>query len=118
MKPVPKDSANKKRPVGIDAFTLVELIVVITILAVLATVGFLALSGYTKDASESAVKANLKTLAQAISSESAKHGDSPRRYVVHSGAVALSGATFSGTALIPGAFGIAGTNYSAGTADF
>ncbi len=102
----------------ISAFTLVELIVVITILAVLATVGFLSLQGYTKDASKSAVKANLKTLAQAVSSESAKNGDSPRRYIIHSGALVLSGATFSGTTLIPGPFTTPGTNYSAGTADF
>ncbi|MGB2110634.1 MAG: type IV pilin protein [Patescibacteria group bacterium] len=32
------------------AFTLVELIVVITILAVLATIGFISMSGYTQSA--------------------------------------------------------------------
>ena len=49
-----------------SAFTLVELIVVITILAVLATVGFLALQGYTKDAKDSAAKANVRTVSSAV----------------------------------------------------
>lgn len=52
-------------------FTLAELIVVITILAILATVGFLALSGYTQDAKDSATKANVRSIATAISSEAA-----------------------------------------------
>ncbi|MDQ1344211.1 MAG: hypothetical protein QG650_931, partial [Patescibacteria group bacterium] len=34
----------------LSGFTLAELIVVVSILAVLATIGFLALSGYQKDA--------------------------------------------------------------------
>lgn len=55
----------------LKGFTLVELIVVITILAILATVGFLALSGYTQDAKDSAIKANTRSLQTAISSESA-----------------------------------------------
>lgn len=65
------------------AFTIVELIVVISILAILATVGFLALSGYSQDARESAIKANVRSVQTAISSESAITSNSPRYYVVH-----------------------------------
>lgn len=73
-------------------FTLGELIVVITILAILATIGFLALSGYTQDARNSVIASNTRSVYVAISSESALTGNSPRFYVVHDPAVALSGA--------------------------
>ncbi|MFZ3232507.1 MAG: prepilin-type N-terminal cleavage/methylation domain-containing protein [Patescibacteria group bacterium] len=52
-------------------FTLAELIVVITILAILATIGFLALSGYSQDAKDSVIKANVRSVQTAISSEAA-----------------------------------------------
>ena len=74
------------------AFTLVELIVVISILAVLATIGFLALSGYSQDAKDSAVRANVRSIQTAISSESAVTGNSARYYVIHDSGAALSGA--------------------------
>ena len=75
---------------GFSGFTLAELIVVVTVLAVLATVGFLALSGYSQDAKTSSWKANARTLQTAISSESVLTGNSPRYYVVHDPAAALS----------------------------
>ena len=71
-------------------FTLVELIVVVTILAILATVGFLALSGYSQDAKDSAAKANVRSLQTAISSEAAITNNSPRYYVIHDVDYALS----------------------------
>lgn len=40
----------KKRFLAPFGFTLVELVVVITVLAILATVGFVSLQGYTVDA--------------------------------------------------------------------
>lgn len=64
-------------------FTLAELIVVITILAILATVGFLALSGYSQDAKDATVKTNVRSVQTAIVSESAVSSNSPRYYVVH-----------------------------------
>ncbi len=64
-------------------FTLAELIVVITILAILATMGFLALSGYSQDAKKTSVKSNARSILTAISSESAITGNSPRYYIVH-----------------------------------
>lgn len=73
-------------------FTLVELIVVVTILAILATIGFLALSGYSQDAKDSAIKANVRSVQTAISSEAALTNQSPRYYVVHDTDYALSGA--------------------------
>jgi prepilin-type N-terminal cleavage/methylation domain-containing protein len=54
------------------AFTLVELIVVITILAILATVGFLSLQGYTKDARNSTTRANLQTISTTLSNAAAE----------------------------------------------
>lgn len=73
-------------------FTLAELIVVITILAILAAVGFVALSGYARDAAESRTKANVRSVYSAVSSESALTGNSPRYYIVHDTGAALSGA--------------------------
>lgn len=67
----------------IFGFTLAELIVVITILAILATVGFLALSGYTQDAKDASVKTNVRSVQTAMVSEAAISGNSPRYYVVH-----------------------------------
>ena len=105
-------------------FTLVELIVVITILAILATVGFLALSGYSQDAKDSAIKANVRSLQTAISSESATTNNSPRYYVVHDADYALSGAFAhvdgNSVALTGGDVGSApaDSNYTAGKPDF
>ena len=55
----------------LSAFTLAELIVVVTILAILATVGFLALSGFSEDAKDAAAKSNARSVYTAISTESA-----------------------------------------------
>lgn len=71
-------------------FTLAELIVVITILAILATVGFIALSGYSQDAKNSAVATNVRSLYTAITAESAVTGNSPRYYVIHDDEASLS----------------------------
>lgn len=76
----------------IRGFTLVELIVVVTVLAVLATVGFLSLSGYSDDARSASLKANVRTVYSAILTESTTSGNSPRWYVEHSPSAALSGA--------------------------
>ena len=46
----------------------------ITILAILATIGFLALSNYTQDAKDASVKANVRSVYSAISAESALTG--------------------------------------------
>ena len=100
-----------------EGFTLVELIVVITILAVLATVGFLSLSGYSDDARSSATKANVRMVYSAIATESATTGNSPRYYVSHDAAAALSGTVTVGNVsltLSGGDWNVVGTNYSSG----
>lgn len=81
-----------------QGFTLAELIVVITILAILATVGFLALSGYSQDAKSSVTKTNVRSVYSAITAESASTGNSPRYYVIHDPNYSLSGGivTFDG----------------------
>ncbi|MFB0965368.1 MAG: type II secretion system protein, partial [Patescibacteria group bacterium] len=105
------------------AFTLAELIVVITILAILATVGFLALSGYSQDAKDASVKANVRSVMTAISSESAVTNNSPRYYVAHDPVAALTGAAVAYVdgyplALTGGDWNQSGTNYSAGNPDW
>jgi prepilin-type N-terminal cleavage/methylation domain-containing protein len=47
-------------------FTLVELIVVITILAILGTIAFISLQGYSQDAKNAKVASDLATLAKTI----------------------------------------------------
>lgn len=86
---------KSKKFLPVPAFTLAELIVVVTVLAILATVGFLALSGYSQDAKDASVKANVRSVSTAISSESAITNNSPRYYVVHDPAAALTGAAIA-----------------------
>lgn len=66
---VDKEKPRKRIPT--PGFTLGELIVVVTILAVLAAIGFIALTGYLQDARYAATKANVRSIQTAISSESA-----------------------------------------------
>lgn len=47
-------------------FTLVELIVVITILAILGTIAFISLQGYSQDAKNSKVSSDLRSLTTSI----------------------------------------------------
>ena len=112
---IPKNLAARR---FFSAFTLVELIVVITILAVLATVGFLSLSGFTDDARSATAKANVRTVYSAILTESTTSGNSPRFYIDHDPAAALSGAVAfvdgNPVVLTGGQWGSGGTNYSAG----
>ncbi|MDD3645804.1 MAG: leucine-rich repeat protein [Candidatus Gracilibacteria bacterium] len=49
-----------------NAFTLVELIVVITILAILSTIAFISLSGYSQSARNSARTTDVKTIEKAL----------------------------------------------------
>lgn len=81
---------NVSSGMRLTGFTLAELIVVVTVLAILATVGFLALSGYSQDAKDSATKANVRSVQTAIASESAVSSNSPRYYIVHDSGAALS----------------------------
>ena len=53
-------------------FTLIELLVVVAIIGILATVGVVAYSGYTKGAKLKAAKQNLKTISKWLAAESTK----------------------------------------------
>lgn len=55
------------------AFTLVELIVVITILAILGTIAFISLQGYSGDAKNSKVTSDLRNIASAIESATTRN---------------------------------------------
>jgi type II secretory pathway pseudopilin PulG len=91
--------------------------VVVAILAILSAIGFLALQGYSSDAKEAKAKANVRTVMTTVSTESAATGNSPRYYVAHDPAAALTGAVaYAGgdlVALTGGQHGTSGTNYSA-----
>ena len=58
--------------VKLKGFTLIELLVVVAIIGILAAVGVVAYSGYTKGAKIQTAKANLKTIASWLSAESSK----------------------------------------------
>ena len=49
-----------------QAFTLVELIVVITILAILGTIAFISLQGYSQDAKNAKIGSDLSSIAKKI----------------------------------------------------
>ena len=53
-------------------FTLIELLVVVAIIGILAAVGVVAYSGYTKGAKLKTAKQNLKTLSSWLGAESTK----------------------------------------------
>lgn len=80
-------SLNRKRL----GFTLAELIVVITILAILSTIGFLALSGYRNDAKDAVIQANIRSIYTAINAEAASTSTSARCFIVHSSEYTLTG---------------------------
>lgn len=115
---------GQKNFLTVPGFTLAELIVVIAILAVLATVGLLALSGYRQDAKDAVVKTNVRSVYAAIAAESTALQKSARCFIVHSPTHTLTGGAvvmFDGgvaDALVGGPCGTPGTNYSAGNPDY
>ncbi|MDQ1344114.1 MAG: hypothetical protein QG650_834, partial [Patescibacteria group bacterium] len=106
----------------LSGFTLAELIVVVSILAVLATVGFLALSGYQPDAKKAVASTNVRSVYTAISTESSVTGYSSRYYVIHDPNYALTGSVivFDGipAPMAGGDWNAPDTNYSAGNPDY
>lgn len=61
----------------ISAFTLVDLIVVITILAILGTIGFISLQGYSVNARDSVRIADTKSFIKALNIYQTKEGEVP-----------------------------------------
>lgn len=98
------------------AFTLVELIVVITILAILGTIAFISLQGYSGDAKNSKVTSDLRNIASAIETTSTKNGTSLLSMVdatIAANAIPDTTSTFgSGTQIA------IWTNYDIGNVDF
>jgi prepilin-type N-terminal cleavage/methylation domain-containing protein len=64
MQPANSDTLSKKRK--LLGFTLVELIVVITILAILGTIGFLSIQGYSASARDGSRISNLSSLQRGL----------------------------------------------------
>lgn len=95
-------------------FTLVELIVVITILGLLATIGFLSLQGYTQDARETKTAANLRTVTSSIINESAISGNPVSYYIATDAAAKLAAGNVNSGASIADANAVA---YAAGKVD-
>ena len=93
-----------------SAFTLVELIVVITILAILGTIGFMSIKGYTKEAGNATVVEELDTLSRGINLKVAEGG-----WLM---AFVTTGTSKLDT--LPSLSGIAATatNYDAGTPNY
>ena len=106
---------------SLKAFTLVELIVVITILAILGTIAFLSLQGYSQDAKNSKVISDLRTLSTAI--ESRITGgmsiiDIVKDTATGSNSVEWAGRTFGNLSLDTPAVIDDASNYNVGTINF
>ncbi|QFR39544.1 type II secretion system protein [Candidatus Gracilibacteria bacterium 28_42_T64] len=89
-----------------QAFTLVELIVVITILAILGTIAFISLQGYSADARNSKRVNDLGNLADSVNIKSTQ-GSSLLSFVTSDTNTTLTNASVAGT-------GTLAANYSAG----
>ncbi|MCD5374903.1 type II secretion system GspH family protein [Candidatus Gracilibacteria bacterium] len=98
-----------------SAFTLVELIVVITILAILGTIAFISLQGYSQDAKNSKVSSDLRTLVSAIESASTESDIFTITDLVTdigSHGTAVSSGTFASGALIgSGVYNVGNVNF-------
>ncbi len=97
------------------AFTLVELIVVITILAILGTIAFISLQGYSQDAKNSKVSSDLGTLASAIEISNTK-GDTTISSLLDDNLntnVALPTGTFGSGITLTGNSGIGWVSFTA-----
>lgn len=100
------------------AFTLVELIVVITILAVLGTIAFISLQGYSWDARNTKRTSDLGNIASAITTKSAQwvplvsflDGTAITNNIVPAATLVLA---WSGAVTIPGEYNVTAPNYIA-----
>jgi len=92
-----------------NAFTLVELIVVITILAILGTIAFISLQGYSADARNSKRTEDLNSIVKSIEIK-VSNGSNLLSFVTAGDEV--------GAFSVAGADVIAGTNYQAGIPNY
>ena len=94
-----------------SAFTLVELIVVITILAILGTIGFMSIKGYTAEAKNAKVTSDLGTITTTINTKMAE-GGWIMAFITGSSARLATDPSLAGTGSTPG------TNYEAGIPNY
>lgn len=97
-------------------FTLVELIVVITILAILGTIAFISLQGYSQDARDSKVTSDVRSLASAIETSQTQewvsiHSFNEAGRITNNGVV-VDGFAFDNTFTILGDVSLTGTTAS------
>lgn len=71
-------SAARLRPVARDAFTLIELLTVISIIGILAAIAFGMMGGVKKKAAISRARTELTVLAQALDAYRLAYGDFPQ----------------------------------------
>lgn len=88
------------RPSPFAGFTLAELIVVITVLAILATVGFVALSGYSSDARDSARLSEIGMVSKAVELSNVRNGKYPMPVASESIALTAFTGGVSGNAIV------------------
>lgn len=90
-------SPQKKRRLSLFGFTLVELLVVITILGILGTIGFLATGGYSSRARDSARAGDLSQLTKSLDVSIITAGAYPKPdnafFVTYSGGIVWSQGT-------------------------
>ena len=100
------------------AFTLVELIVVITILAILGTIAFISLQGYSGEAKNSKVTSDLRNIASALETSSTRNGTILLDVVTNTWTYTDNAVTwnFWGTGVSSGT--LSTTNYSIGSVNF
>ena len=94
-------------------FTLVELIVVITILAILGTIAFISLQGYSTDAKNSKVTSDLKTMSTALEAKRTQGSDALSDFLIDADATNTASLTLSGTGVAT-----APSTYEVGNMDF
>jgi prepilin-type N-terminal cleavage/methylation domain-containing protein len=96
------------------AFTLVELIVVISILAILGTIAFISLQGYSSEARNTKRLSDLKSIQSSITTNVAKNGTALSSFVIADATATISSIALGGaTAATQDA-----ADYSAGTPNF
>jgi prepilin-type N-terminal cleavage/methylation domain-containing protein len=104
-------------------FTLVELIVVITILAILGTIAFISLQGYSQDAKNAKVSSDLATLAKSIDIANTD-GSLSMSALISGDNTTVNGVTLTDTVTIydaqnnPSTGSLTSSNYQVGTVNF
>ncbi|MFZ3232295.1 MAG: prepilin-type N-terminal cleavage/methylation domain-containing protein [Patescibacteria group bacterium] len=86
-----------RTPLG---FTLAELIVVVTVLAILATIGFVALSGHISSARDSARATEIGQISRSVELSAVQNGKYPMPVAAEGAALVSFTGGVSGNALV------------------